>query len=381
MLEGNHIKIHTWLLPFSFLYGIGVRLRNTLFNCGMLRAEQYPVPVICIGNLTAGGTGKTPHTEYIVRLLRERYRVAILSRGYKRKTRGFVLATAQSSFRDIGDEPYQMKMKFPDILVAVDANRRRGIQKLLALPPEERPEVILLDDAYQYRYVTPSFSIVLTDFNRLYYLDKLLPAGKLCEPASGIFRTDAVVVTKCPGDLKPIECRIIEKDMHLFAHQLLYFTKVCYGKLTPVFPEVAPARELQEVGRELQEVGKEEQVLAIAGIANPDYFIKELEKYTAGITPFLFPDHHAFRKNDIKNIHKAFEQGEAPQKIILTTEKDAARLKDLAYLPESWKSCLYYLPIEIYFTPDKGFDEAIGRHIDNFIKQHTNSNDKKNRNS
>ena len=167
----NDIKIHSLLSPFSFLYGIGVRFRNQLFDWRLLSSESYPIPIICIGNLAVGGTGKTPHTEYIIRLLKDDYRIAVLSRGYKRKSSGFILANEQSTSHEIGDEPYQMKHKFPDILVAVDADRREGIGKLLALPEEQRPQVILLDDAYQHRYVVPSFSIVLTDYHRLFYND------------------------------------------------------------------------------------------------------------------------------------------------------------------------------------------------------------------
>lgn len=175
----SEMRLHRRLAPFSFLYGIGVGLRNMLFDWNVLPSEHFPIPVICIGNLSVGGTGKTPHTEYLIRLLKTKYRVAVLSRGYKRRSSGFVLATATTSARDLGDEPYQMKHKFPDVQVAVDTDRRRGIRNLLRLPEEERPEIILLDDAFQHRYVSPSFSIVLTDVHRLFYEDRLLPVGLL----------------------------------------------------------------------------------------------------------------------------------------------------------------------------------------------------------
>ena len=174
MQKNDKIKLNCYLSPLSFLYGIGVWLRNRLFDRDILHSEQYSIPLICIGNLSVGGTGKTPHTEYIIRLLKDKYRVAVLSRGYKRQTSGFVLAGSECSSSEIGDEPFQMKNKFPDILVAVDANRRRGIRNLLSLPEQEKPEVILLDDAYQHRYVRPSLSIVLTDYHRLFYHDKLM---------------------------------------------------------------------------------------------------------------------------------------------------------------------------------------------------------------
>ena len=186
MPDKNDFVLNHYLTPISFLYEIGVRFRNKLFDWEILKSKQFAVPVICVGNLAVGGTGKTPHTEYLIRLLKSKYRIAVLSRGYKRKTSGFVLADAASTSRQIGDEPYQIKQKFPDIIVAVDASRRHGIEQLLALPESARPELILLDDAYQHRYVQPSFSVVLTDFNRLYYEDTLLPTGRLREPAPGI---------------------------------------------------------------------------------------------------------------------------------------------------------------------------------------------------
>lgn len=223
MLTDHTIKFNKLLTPFSFLYGIGVRFRNQLFDWKILRTERYDLPIICVGNLTVGGTGKTPHTEYIIRLIKDRYRVAVLSRGYKRKTSGFLLADQRSTSKDIGDEPYQMKRKFPDILVAVDADRRRGIRNLLALPENKRPEVIVLDDAFQHRYVAPTLNILLTDCHRLYTQDKLLPAGRLREPVDGARRADVIIVTKCESYIQPIDFRIIEEDIHLSAYQELYF--------------------------------------------------------------------------------------------------------------------------------------------------------------
>lgn len=357
----NNIKIHTLLSPVSFLYGLGVRFRNQLFDWGAFPKESYPIPVICIGNLAVGGTGKTPHTEYIIRLLKDNHRIAVLSRGYKRKTSGFILADKQSTSSDIGDEPYQMKRKFPDILVAVDANRRRGIRNLLALSEEQRPEVILLDDAYQHRYVSPSLSIVLTDYHRLFYNDKLLPAGLLREPASGIRRADMVIVTKCEEDMKPIEYRIIEENMKLLAHQSIHFTHIAYGEIEPVF--ASQAKPLMR-----QEIRKEDELLVLSGIASPGSFIKEAEKLSDKVTPLVFPDHHDFGKADIKRIKSTFDQMKPSGKRILTTEKDAARLLDNPHIPEEWKTCMYYLPITIEFCLEKSFDDEIKKHITTFYR-------------
>lgn len=357
----NNIKIHSLLSPLSFLYGIGVRFRNQLFDWKLLSAESYPIPVICIGNLAVGGTGKTPHTEYIIRLLKDDYRIAVLSRGYKRKTSGFILTNEHSTSLEIGDEPYQMKHKFPDILVAVDADRREGISKLLALPKEQRPEVVLLDDAFQHRYVTPSFSIVLTDYHRLFYNDKLLPAGRLREPSNGIRRADMVIVTKCEEEMKPIEYRIIEENMKLLAHQSIHFTHIAYDELKPVFSGQAKPLSCKDIR-------KEDELLALAGIAAPDGFIKEVRKFSDKVTPLIFPDHHAFEKSDIRRIKSTFDKMTSTNKYILTTEKDAARLLDNPHIPEEWKTRMYYLPITIEFCLDKNFDDEIIKHITTFHK-------------
>lgn len=357
----NNIKIHSLLSPLSFLYGIGVRFRNQLFDWKLLSSESYPIPVICIGNLAVGGTGKTPHTEYIIRLLKDDYRIAVLSRGYKRKSSGFILANEHSTSQEIGDEPYQMKHKFPDILVAVDADRREGIGLLLELPEELRPEVILLDDAYQHRYVTPSFSIVLTDYHHLFYNDKLLPAGRLREPINGIRRADMVIVTKCEEDMKPIEYRIIEENMKLLAHQSIHFTHIAYDELKPVFEKKAKPLHRKEIR-------KNDELLVLSGIASPDGFIKEVRKFSDKVIPLIFPDHHAFDKSDIRHIKSVFDKMTSINKFILATEKDAARLLDNPHIPEEWKARMYYLPISIEFCLDKKFDDEIKKHITTFHK-------------
>ena len=199
-MEGDFIKINEWLLPLSWLYGIGIRFRNFLFDVGILKSQDYKVPIISVGNITVGGTGKTPHVEYLVKLLKDQFNVAVLSRGYKRKSRGYVLADKDTPMQQIGDEPYQMKQKFPGITVAVDKNRRRGIAQLTE---DDKVDVILLDDAFQHRYVKPGVNILLVDYHRLIIYDKLLPAGRLREPLPGKNRADIVIVTKCPTASSP----------------------------------------------------------------------------------------------------------------------------------------------------------------------------------
>ena len=348
-----------WLLPFSWIYGIGVNFRNRLFDWGILKSESFPLPVICVGNLTVGGTGKTPHTEYIVNLLRSRHqRVAILSRGYKRKTKGYILADDRHTSRDIGDEPFQMKSKFPDVIVAVDADRRHGIRQLLALPKDRRPEVIILDDAFQHRYVHPSLSIVLNHYNEPIYDDDLLPAGRLREPASQINRADIVIVTKCPGELKPIDYRIIEDGMHLQAHQIIFFTSIAYGDLVPLFKEAAPCR--------LDKGRKKEEILLVTGIASPESLISEIQLYAGQLKTMIYPDHHNFNSSDLKDIHSRFSRIKAKDKIIIVTEKDAARLRSMSKIPADLKKALYYIPIRIRFHNQANFDEIINKHIAQF---------------
>ena len=208
---------HIFLKLLSFFYGIVTSLRNELFNLKILSSREFNLPIISVGNITVGGTGKTPHTEYIAELLRSNFKVAILSRGYKRKTRGFFIVEPTSKVRQVGDEPLQVKLKFNDLTVAVDAKRVRGIQKLMALP--NKPNVILLDDAFQHRYVTPGVNILLTDYSRLITKDSLLPYGRLRESASNKSRASIIIVTKCPTEIKPIDERIITKELEIKPYQ------------------------------------------------------------------------------------------------------------------------------------------------------------------
>ena len=362
MSRQNHTELHRWLAPASVVYGLITGIRNLLFNWGILPSEEYQVPVICLGNLSAGGTGKTPHTEYLVGLLKQKYKPGILSRGYKRQTKGFLLAGEQDTAQTIGDEPYQMKRKFPDILIAVDSDRRRGIRKMLALPDAQKPDVILLDDAFQHRYVTPSFSILLTDYNRLFYKDRLLPWGLLRESKANMRRADVIVVSKCGEDLRPIDFRIIESEMKLQPCQHIYFTRITYGKIQPVFPAHTDSAT---AGNFLY---ADNEVLLLAAIASPTPFIREAEKRFPKVVPALFPDHHTFDRQDIRKIKGMFDRLDSPDKFILVTEKDAARLLHNPFVPDEWKGIIYYLPITIVFCTDTAlsFGNCILNHIITF---------------
>ncbi len=336
-MEGDLIKTHDWLTPLSWLYGLAVSLRNWLFNVGLLRQQSYDIPVISVGNITVGGTGKTPHVEYLVRLLHKLTKVAVLSRGYKRKTRGYVLADDESTAASIGDEPFQMKQKFQDIYVAVDANRREGIARLTTDEETDDVGVILLDDAFQHRYVKPGINILLVDYHRLIIYDKLLPAGRLREPLSGKRRADFVIVTKCPPDLKPMDIRVLTKAMSLYPYQELFFTTMQYGELYPLFKGNAGA--IPEL--------KCHNVLMLTGIASPEEMENDIKIKCRSLKTITFKDHHEFTPKDIEAINDAFTRMESP-KIIVTTEKDSTRLMQTE-LPDDIKTALYVLPIQVKF--------------------------------
>lgn len=348
-------KIYHWLYPLSWLYGIGVCLRNKLFDWGWLPSKSFDVPVICIGNLAVGGTGKTPHTEYLIKLLQKAgFRVATLSRGYKRKTKGYVLAEAQSDVQKIGDEPYQIKSKFPDIRVAVDEDRCHGIEQLLTLK-NPTVDVVLLDDAFQHRYVKAGVNILLTDFHRLLCDDALLPAGRLREPASGKNRANIVIVTKCPNNIKPIDFNIISKRLHLYPYQQLYFSRFRYGMLKPLFPGKTDKRKA------LSSLSEGEQVLLVTGIASPAPLVKEIKANTSLVKLLAFDDHHNFSPKDLQLVKDQFLQLEERKRLIITTEKDATRLKSHPALDEALKPHIFVLPIEIEFLQNQKqiFDQNI----------------------
>ena len=339
------LQIYRFLLPIAWLYGIGVRVRNFLFDAGVLHAHRFRTPVICIGNLTVGGTGKTPHTEYLIRLLRGTYQVAVLSRGYKRKSKGFVLGNPETPIEEIGDEPYQMLHKYPDIYVAVDRDRCQGIRRLTDGHTAPGTRVILLDDAFQHRYVHPGISILLTDWHRLITRDALLPAGRLREPVSGKVRADILIVTKCPPDMTKEEREAIRNELAPLRRQSLFFTTLAYGKLQPLFV-AAPERTLESIRTD-------EHILLLTGIASPAPLIEKLSSHTRNVQPLTFPDHHAFDAADMQRIRSAFESLPEGNRLIVTTEKDAARLIRHPAMEKSLTPYIYVLPVQIKFLDEE----------------------------
>ena len=362
-MEGDLITINKYLRPLSWLYSLGVGLRNTLFDLGVLKSQDYPTPIISVGNITVGGTGKTPHVEYLIRLLKDRMNVAMLSRGYKRKTKGFVLADSQSTCSDIGDEPFQIHQKYPDITVAVDRKRTRGIEKLTDGEGGKDIDVIILDDAFQHRYVKPGINILLVDYHRLIIYDELMPAGRLREPVKSKNRADIVIVTKCPDDLKPMEFRVLTKAMNLFAYQQLYFSNHAYERMLPVFPEQA-----EDIGEATIDTLKDTHVLLLTGIASPEQVKHDLEARTASLKLLAFSDHHDFKAKDISRINEAFSALPSPR-LIITTEKDASRLTEVEGLSDEAKRRLYALPIRIRFL--LGQEEAFNENILGYVRKNS----------
>ena len=352
-MEGDYIKIHSSLLPLSFLYGMGVRFRNMLFDTGILESRSFPIPVISVGNITVGGAGKTPHVEYLIRLLCETKRVSVLSRGYKRRTKGYLLASSSSTSLELGDEPYQMYLKYGrQVHVAVSANRCEGIERLCSDPETKDTDVILLDDAFQHRYVKPGVNILLVDYHRLIVYDKLLPAGRLREPKDGKRRADIVIVTKCPPDLRPMDFRVITKALNLYPYQKLFFTTIEYGDLIPLFSN---SRSLA-----LSEITSDYEVLVLSGIASPQHLLCDIQKHTQNVIPMTFRDHHIFTPKDIARINNTFDSLSS-KRIIITTEKDAARLVGLDGLSDDVRNHIYALPIKTTFLLEQQeqFDEFI----------------------
>lgn len=343
------------LTPLSAIYGAVMYVRNKMFDLGILKSESFKIPVISIGNIAVGGTGKTPHTEYIISLLAKDYKIAMLSRGYKRKTSGFVMAFPNCSPQDIGDEAYQIYQKFGDrIRVAVCENRVKGINRILEIDPEIN--LIVLDDAFQHRYVKPKISIVLTEYGNPFYDDKLLPLGRLRESKHSIKeRADIVIITKCPDDIKPVNFRIFKKHLCLYPYQNLYFSRYKYDSLCPVFPDAScyiPALSL---------FTQKDVILSITGIAHPIPLIKYLKRYEAVVKVMHFPDHHNFSRSDINDIYEVYNKLKGRYKIILTTEKDAVRIANNPYFPHSLKPHIFYQPINVEFISynSQSFDDDI----------------------
>ena len=333
-------------LPFSILYGIGTSVRNWLYDKGFISIKEKPVSLISVGNLTTGGTGKTPHVEFILSELQTLFRVAMLSRGYKRKTKGFILANTSSDAHQIGDEPFQVYQKFRNVPVAVCENRSDGIDKLLQLFP--KLDAVILDDAFQHRKIRAGLSVLLTDYKRLHTRDHILPGGNLRESSRGCKRADIIIVTKCPLDIKPIDMRVIEHEVRPTIFHEVFFSAYEYDEPLPLFIRYADEHWL------FRKIKKREAgILLITGIVSPKMIHEHLSQYTTDIQNINFNDHHDFTKKDIIMIEKKFNEIKNPEKLILVTEKDGARLIKNKNISNSLKYHIFVLPIRVKILNNK----------------------------
>ncbi len=367
----------------SWLYGIGVYVRNMLYHNGILRMTEVDIATICVGNLAVGGTGKTPHTEYLIRLLEKDYKVAVLSRGYKRKSKGIVLAAAHPpkggvkpaipiTADTIGDEPMQIHLHFPDIPICVSADRVAGVRYIQEHFPDV--QVIILDDAYQHRAIRCGYYILLTEENNLYVNDHIMPWGRLREHAYRSHQADMVVVTKCPQKMQPIDRRNIINTLRLATFQQLAFSWMRYGKIAPLLSPPQGRRSMTEattsdsspVGGVGEGCAWFFRPLVLAGIAHPEPMFEEIRKRYPQAQLLAFPDHHRFGKRDWKRVARWYEKYHCDA--IITTEKDAVRLLlDQQYMHQ-WGDKTFVLPIEIDL---KEFTDIFNQNIIRYVKANT----------
>ena len=333
------------LLPIALLYHIVLSIRHKLYDWHILKSKRFEKPVICVGNLKLGGTGKTPHTEYLIRLLKNDYQVATLSRGYGRRTKGFKLAETSSTYNDLGDEPLLYFKKFPEIQVAVDEDRVHGVTHLLW---EQGVEVVLLDDAFQHRSISAGLNILLTEYQRLYMDDYLFPAGTLRDVRSSAKRADIIVISKAPKDLSMEEQQQITNRLNTSENQKVYFSYLEHAALQPL-NEAAKAFSPEEA----------DSAFAFCGIGNPKPFVEELKKRYHTVDFLPFGDHHAYKEKDMKAVLNWFEKLDGEKKIIVTTEKDAARLTNSPYFCQFERIPLYDLPVTVRFHEEEKFNEEI----------------------
>lgn len=339
------------LSPFVLLYGLAIYFRNQLYKNGILTRSKFDIPIICVGNLSAGGTGKTPHIEWLIQQLSLHYQLAVLSRGYKRQTTGYLFASEELSPKDIGDEPYQYARKFKQIAVGVSENRVLGVPQLLADAPDT--DVVLMDDGYQHLPIQAGMNIVLTDYHLLYTKDYLMPLGTLREFRSGAKRAQCIIVSKCKSDLQENEAAAIREELTLLDHQHLFFTTIQYLPLQPVYNQDAGLINASN-----------QQLIAFSGIAKHDLFELHLKTNFNLVKHLVFSDHQNYTPKEVNMIvelHQAF-----PKAIIVTTEKDSVKLHDPEIKPLLSTLPLYYLPIGIafLFNKEQSFKQLLQDFID-----------------
>ncbi len=343
------------LLPFSLIYAFATAVRNKLFDWNILRSKSFDKPIISVGNLNVGGTGKTPHVEYLINFLKDEFKIATLSRGYKRKTKGFIIASDNSSASEIGDEPFQIHRKFPGITVAVDEKRVHGINELQNFT---NPDIILLDDAFQHRYIKPGLSILLTDYHNLYTNDYPIPSGRLRECRSGAKRADIIIVTKSSKVLSPIVRKDIVEKIKPKSRQKVFFSYIEHGKFTSLNGEEMKAKKIFFTS-----------ILLVAGIANSYPLEVYLKKYCDELEVMKFPDHHNYSEKDVTKIIETFEKIVRKNKIIVTTEKDAMRLIQHDIVNHLISLPVFYIPIKTEFH--KQDKTEYNKYILNYVRKNS----------
>lgn len=338
------------LIPLSLLYGLVIWLRNKVYDKGIYAGIEFSVPVISVGNLSTGGTGKTPHIEYIIRLLNYEYKVATMSRGYKRQSRGFQVADHETNALKVGDEPMQFHLKFPEVKVTVCEERMTGIPELMRLSPET--EVVLLDDAYQHRSVKPGLNILITDYHKPFYTDHILPFGSLREGRGTYNRADIIIVSKCPPTMKTDEKEKMTNLIQPYAHQKVFFSAIKYCVYQDFFT------------REESTLSKDSKVILVCGIAKPNLLLEHIENQVEAVHLLKYPDHHYFSSFDLSEIKDTYNKWEVDNKVIVTTEKDAARLHLHSEKLKEWGIPIVVIPIEIVFLFNQAsFDQQVLNYI------------------
>jgi tetraacyldisaccharide 4'-kinase len=341
------------LYPFALVYRLITDIRNLMYDSGILSSVSFDLPVIGVGNITVGGTGKTPHTEYLAYLLSQNNKVAVLSRGYRRKTKGYLEVGKESTVGEVGDEPLQIAEGFPGIVVAVEGNRVAGVKTILEKHPGT--DVVILDDAFQHRSIKAGLSILLTDLNRLITRDSVLPTGRLREKWTNAARADIIIVSKSHVSMSGIEMDQLKSELKIKPHQQLFFTATTYSEPKPVFHDHG------EIIRIFKDEKSGQGVVLITGIASPEPLKSYLKKYFCEIIHLDYPDHHYFNSNDITRIAGALRNINAPRKFVITTSKDAVRLREIANIDPDLKKILFHIPVSVRFLGGgkAGFDKII----------------------
>ncbi len=330
------------LAPASALYKLGVKIRHTLYDKGIFKSERFSIPIICIGNITVGGTGKTPMAELVIDYMSQRHNVALLSRGYGRRTKGYREVQTGDHYRDVGDEPLQIKRKFPNTVVVVCEKRADGIRRIRSEHPEI--DLIVMDDGFQHRSVEPKINIVMIDATRPPYYDRMLPLGQLRDLPEQLHRAHYFIVTKCPENMPPIERRLFHKELFKVAYQRIYYTRFESFQPVPLYPAEA-SHEVFRSGR---------PVIALSGIGNPKPFLQALRDRYRIVEAVTLEDHHIYRIRDMRQLAGLLKRH--PEAVIVTTEKDAVKMLNPKHIPAEVRGKLYYQPINISFIEDSAAD-------------------------